>query len=214
MSSYISALAASSELIWTAVIQHLKKTRPSDGWVRGSELADTSLKDELLRLRRELESLNAELAAAKSRAAPEGAGELAQGNQTTNLVVDLGEEINHHNWSGAATFRVQWDDIIRAVLPQTLGGGADAQGIASALASLAHEAALSTQHPAAIHDGWRSATLSRSDFGKVMNQMVALGLVSAERIGVRDTVWYATPYGIQTGARLVAVKSDPGNVPF
>jgi len=47
-----------------------------------------------------------------------------------------------------------------------------------------------------------------------MNQMVALGLVAAERLGVRDTIWYATPYGIQVGSRLVAVKTDPDNVPF
>jgi hypothetical protein len=177
-------------------------------------LSDTSLKDELLRLRREIDSLNAELAAAKSRAVPEGTDELAQGAETTSLIVDLGEEPNYRNVSGAVTFHVRWDDIMRAVLPQTLGGGADAQGIASALASLAHEAALALQHPAAMHDGWRSATLSRSDFGKVMNQMVALGLVSAERMGSRDTVWYATPYGVQVASRLLAIKTDPDNVPF
>jgi hypothetical protein len=195
-------------------IQHLKKTRPSDGWVKGSELADASLKDELLRLRREIDSLNGELAASRSHAVPEGTEELAQGDQLTTLVVDLGVEQNWNNVSGSVTISVRWGDIFRAILPQTLGGGADPQGIASALASLAEQTAIRSGDTAAYHDGWRTAVMSRSDYGKVMNQMVALGLVVAERLGVRDTVWYATPYGIQIGSRLLAVKKDPDLVPF
>ncbi len=115
-------------------------------------------------------------------------------------------EQNWHNVNGSVTFSVRWDDIVRAILPQTLGGGADPQGVSSALASLAHQTAIRLSDPAAEHDGWRSAVLSRSDYGKVMNQMVALGLIAAERIGARETVWYATPYGIQVGSRLAAVK--------
>jgi len=60
-------------------IQHLKKTRPSDGWLRGAELPATNLRDELLRLRREIDSLNGELAVARSEAIPEGIDEFAQG---------------------------------------------------------------------------------------------------------------------------------------
>ena len=169
-------------------------------------MSDASLKDELLRLRREIDNLNGELAKAKSRAVPEGTEELAQGDEETILVVDLGVEQNRNNVSGSVTFSVRWNDILRAVLPQTLGGGADPQSVASALASLTQQTAIRRRDTAADHDGWRSAVLSRSDYGKVMNQMVALGLVVAERLGSRDTVWYATPYGVQVGSRLVAVK--------
>jgi hypothetical protein len=59
-------------------IQHSRKTRPSDGWVKGSEVSDASLKDELLRLRREIDTLNGELTVAKSRVAPEGAEALVE----------------------------------------------------------------------------------------------------------------------------------------
>ena len=105
---------------------------------------------------------------------------------------------------------------MRAVLPQTFGGGEDKQGIASALASVAHETAIRIGDLSAVHDGWRTAILSRSDYGKVRNQMVALGLVAAEEKGIHDTKWRATPYGIQTGARLLAVKNGAStcNFPF
>lgn len=97
-------------------------------------MTDTGLKDELIRLRREIDSLNAELAAAKSRAVPEGNEELAQGDEETTLGVDLGAR-DYNGTSGLVEFSVRWDDILRAVLPQTLGGGADVQAIADALAS-------------------------------------------------------------------------------
>jgi hypothetical protein len=81
------------------------------------------------------------------------------------------------------------------------------------LASLVHRKANELNDRAAEHDGWRSAHFSRSDYGKVMNQMVALGLITAERMGVRDTQWFATPYGIQVGSRLVALKKG-SSAPF
>jgi DNA-binding MarR family transcriptional regulator len=53
--------------------------------------------------------------------------------------------------------------------------------------------------------------LSRSSFGKVINQMVALGLIEGrpDPIHPRTTIWLATPYGIKEGSRLVALKRTP-----
>jgi DNA-binding HxlR family transcriptional regulator len=52
------------------------------------------------------------------------------------------------------------------------------------------------------------ANISVSDFGKVMNQMVALGLIEGKPhpTNPASTLWVATPYGTQAGARLLAVK--------
>jgi hypothetical protein len=60
----------------------------------------------------------------------------------------------------------------------------------------------------AEHPGWPAAVVSRSDYGKVLNQMVALGLVEgrSDPTDALGTRWFATPYGIQTGCRLLAVK--------
>lgn len=50
--------------------------------------------------------------------------------------------------------------------------------------------------------------MSRSDYSKVFNQMVALGLIEArgDPANVLATRWCVTPYGMQTGSRLLAVR--------
>ena len=56
--------------------------------------------------------------------------------------------------------------------------------------------------------------LDRSEYGKVMNQLVALGLVEARAHPLHpgETLWFATPFGLQTGSRMVAIRRD--DVPF
>ncbi len=168
-------------------MQHLKKTRPGLGWIKRSGASDEDLKDELLRVRREAESLAAQLTEAKARNAPDDTKDLAQGSETTSIVID------------GTAFDIAWEQVIRSVLPQTFGAGAENRDIASALADLARE-----QHSAFRED----PTLSRSSFGKVINQMVALGLIEgrANPPSPSVTMWVATPYGVKIGSRLVALR--------
>jgi hypothetical protein len=95
-----------------------------------------------------------------------------------------------------------------AVLPQTFGGGASPETVASAVASLVHQEAIEMQLTDAEHPGWLRAVVSRGDYGNVLNQMVALGLVEARNdpTDILATRWFATPYGLQTGSRLLAIK--------
>ena len=172
-------------------VQHLKKTRPAVGWVKSNAVPD-SAKDELLRLRGQVDTLDFALAAACSRNAPDDVDQLAKGAETTRLSVQYPDE--------AAEWKdVRWDDIIRAVLPQTYGGGASARDVASALVGLMET---ETRKPES------SATLSRSDYGKVMNQLVALGLVEPRPHphAITETQWFATPYGQKVGSRMVSIK--------
>jgi hypothetical protein len=116
-------------------VQHLKKTRPGIGWSRATDFANEQLKDELLRVRREMELSNAELEQVKRRSRPAGAEELACGPEKTNIVVEFAE-------GNPYTYAVSWEEIVRSVLPQTFGAGTEDVGIASALASLVRESAL------------------------------------------------------------------------
>lgn len=79
--------------------------------------------------------------------------------------------------------------------------------VASALASLAREKADRRGDSRAFAD-WANPVLSRSSFGKVINQMVALGLIEGtpHPLSPAITMWRATPYGVQEGCRLVAVR--------
>ncbi|MGA2182776.1 MAG: DUF4062 domain-containing protein [Bryobacteraceae bacterium] len=181
-------------------IQHLKKTRPAVGWIRAADAADEKLKDELLRVRREMDSMGVELEQARRRNPPAGAEELAHGSEVTTIVVNFAE-------GQTSTYEVTWWQIIRSVLPQTFGAGADDQMVASTLASLARENADPFDiHPAPVF--WQDPVVPRTSFGKVINQMVALGLIegSPDSLNPAKTVWRATPYGVQEGCRMVAVR--------
>jgi hypothetical protein len=182
-------------------VQHLKKTRPGVGWIKSTDATDDKLKDELLRARREMDSLNAELEQARRRNPPAGTEELEHGLDPTSIVITFrsGE---------AVTCEVTWEDIIRSVLPHTLGRGAYELDIASALCSLAREKADEPGDSRAAV-AWVSPVLSRNSFGKVINQMVALGLIEGACSPGGNTLWCATPYGVQEGCRLVAVRRTP-----
>jgi hypothetical protein len=175
----------------------LMKIKPRVGLVRSDLVPDEGVAQELLRLRREIDSLNGDLAIAKSKSAPEDLEYLAQGSDTTTITIGF------EGFDQRLDVDVRWDSLIRAILPQTIGGGAPPEAVAAAISSLVQGAAAGSGHP-----GWKQTVVSRSDYGKVLNQMVALGLIEgrcdpANALGTR---WYATPYGIQAGSRLVAVR--------
>jgi hypothetical protein len=180
-------------------IQHLKRTRPAQGWIRATDSTDEKLKDEVLRLRRELDAMGRALQEADRRKPPLGIEDLASGHEFTEIVVEFPE-------APAAEGHVYWDDIIRTVLPQVLGAGADKHAISSALTSLARDTRgiYSHQIPPAA---WEGALVSLSSLGKVINQMVALGLLEPEESSPSSTIWRATPYGAQQGCRHAAVRT-------
>jgi|SRR5208283_2500765 len=186
----------------TLAMASLMKIKPRVGWVR-ADLVPEGQKDELLRLRSEIDSLSGELTTARSRSAPAGTEDLARGGDSTWITIDFESTGDRGYGTG-----VRWDGLMRAVLPQTFGGGASVEWIVSAIASFVRERAADDFEAGSEHHDWRHAVLSRGDYGKVMNQMVALGLVEG-RSDPTDPVatrWFATPYGIQTGSRLLAVK--------
>jgi hypothetical protein len=151
------------------------------------------LKDELLKVRREMDSMNAELEQARRRNPPAGSEELAQGSDRTSIIIEFEGQ--------TLSYEATWEEIIRSVLPRTLGAGTDDDDIVSTLASLAREHA----DPG---DDLGPVSISRSSFSKVINQMVALGLIEGtpHPLSPAARLWRATPYGVQEGCRLVAVR--------
>ncbi len=196
---------SSGELAGTVTLgmASIMKLKPRVGWVRADLLPGEGATQEMLRLRREIESLNEELAVAKNKVAPEGLDELAQGSDTTSITVDFESDAY-----GTVTQTVRWDSLMRAILPQTIGGGAPPESIAAAVANLIIREALEDRGPSVGRPGLQTAVLSRSDYGKVLNQMIALGLIEGrvDPINPLGTRWFATPFGVQTGSRLLAIK--------
>jgi hypothetical protein len=180
-------------------IQHLKRTRPAQGWIRATDSTDEKLKDEILRVRRELEVTTSALQEADRRGAPYGIEDLANGHESTDIVIEFPEGPREKAW-------VYWDDVIRTVLPQVFGAGADDQVIASAVVSAAREGGHVFNQANIAPVEWSGASPTLGSLGKVINQLVALGLIEATA-GSSRTVWRATPYGIQQGCRQAAVRT-------
>ena len=97
---------------------------------------------------------------------------------------------------------------MRGILPLTFGGGATPTMIAGAIVGLVRSEAEGAGHLEATSSGWAQASVPASEYGKVLNQMVALGLVVARRhpTDTAETIWFATPFGVKTGARMLAIK--------
>jgi hypothetical protein len=181
-------------------VTNLKKTRPGSGWVKGPAAGEEGLKDELLRSRREVEALREELALAQSRLAPVDVSEFAQGSDEVAILIELVGDFDHRR---QLRVNLSWNLLMRAILPLTFGGGTNESRIVNAIDGVAR-----SESNAAIWSGWNHSILRPSELSKVLNQMVALGLIHAvcdpHRVG--ETIWRATPYGEQSGARLLAIK--------
>ena len=195
--------------VFTGILQ-LKKTRPGVGWVKSPEASDASLIEEALRLRREVDSLKKNVEMAERQLAPSGTEELAQGDDLTHVTVDFSPT---DALSDEAVVTVdaslRWSDVFRSVLPQTFGGGCTVDAVANVLAGLVRQKAVQDGTvPRGVRLEACMPTVGREPIGKVLNQMVALGLVVARPhpSNVGESLWWATSYGTQAGARLVAAK--------
>jgi len=86
--------------------------------------------------------------------------------------------------------------------------------IANAISGLVRSQADEAGHPKSAYRGWENCTVPISEYGKVLNQMVALGLVEGRPHPhvPEETLWFATLFGVQTGTTMLAIKRH--EVPF
>lgn len=180
-------------------VLYLKKTRPVDGWVRGTSVPEP-VKDELLRLRRQVDELSVLSKELSALEAPPDSGNFAQGTDKVTLC---------YSYANSAHEFVEftWDEVIQAILPLTYGGGADSFAIAGALQGIVaqRERELDIQGRSGVQ---MQFTTNHAEYGKILNQMLVLGLVEPRPHPSIPgaTLWHATPYGSRFGARIVAIR--------
>lgn len=190
----------------------LIKSEPGVGWVRANELPDKDAMTELLRLRRQVDELQAELA--KSRiTAPKGAEELAQGDDTHELNCTVAArppgEYSSKYWG--YYLDATWNDIFASVAPLMIHEAPDAQ-LKRALDTFV----LDGLRPTVTKDKEfarhqiTNIMLDDQDFQTVKIQLRALGLMtkSEKARSVKDsgTYWMLTPYGDEVMTRLRAIR--------
>ena len=190
----------------------LIKSEPGIGWVRANELPDKDAMTELLRLRRQVDELQAELNRTRI-SAPKGAEELAQGDEVheLNCTVTTRVQGEYGNTHWAYFLDAAWNDIFAAVAPLMIHESSEAK-----LKGAIDAFVIERLRPEVIKDktlkGHRlvDITLDEQDFQTVKIQLRALGLMakSDKTRSVKDsgTYWTLTPYGDEVMTRLRAIK--------
>jgi hypothetical protein len=122
----------------------LIKTHPGVGWVRGNRVPDETATQELLKLRRRIEELEAQIQAART-SGPEGTSGLAQGTDKFEIhfsFVASPDQWSHHGQGYQYSVLVEWNTIFSAVAPLMLDEAAE-RDLAAALNELIREHAYS-----------------------------------------------------------------------
>lgn len=195
----------------------LIKSEPGIGWVRANELPDKDAMTELLRLRRQVDELQAELAKTRVTAPKEAEG-LSQGNDLHELNCTVStrppEKYTSKHWGYWAM--ATWNEIFSAVAPLMIHEAPEAK-LKDALDELVFEklhGLVSKDKNFAGHQIMK-IILDDQDFQTVKIQLRALGLVakSEKARSVKDsgTYWTLTPYGDEVMTRLRAIRKTDSN---
>jgi len=190
----------------------LIKSEPGIGWVRANELPDKDAMTELLRLRRQVDELQAELAKTRT-SAPKGAEELAQGDEPHELNCTVSTrppgEYSNRRWGYSVD--ATWNDIFSSVAPLMIHEAPESK-LKEALDAFVLEQLRPTVAKDKTFTGHRLSdiTLDDQDFQTVKIQLRALGLMSksekARSVKDSGTYWTLTPYGDEVMTRLRAIR--------
>lgn len=203
---------------------------PAAGWVRGDVQTSAEALGELNELRKQLEALEERLAAART-GPPPGTDRLSQGDDTVKFDLRGSTKVRTptvaYEWLEMTTNvhdESSWDDILSTVGPALLDEASQDE-IAKRL-----NAWFTRYYAARVRQEVRKRVkdergeevtstrntkveLSDDDFGTVLIQLRALGLITrSERkrsVHDRGTYWTLTPYGDVQLTTLRAISRDP-----
>lgn len=190
----------------------LIRTTPAVGWVRGNELPDKDATLELLRLRRQVDDLQAELARART-SAPKGAEDLAKGDDRHEIKLEF-EAVAPGRYSGDTwtwTHEVTWNEIFSTIAPMMIHEATDSSLRRALDRYLGEQCAeeISEEKDLKAHKIER-LHITDDAFHTIKVQLRALGLIakSDKARSVKDsgTYWTLTPYGDEIMTQLLAIR--------
>ena len=194
----------------------LIKQRPGVGWVRSNELIDGAAAAEVLRLRRQIEDLEAKLLAVRN-SAPPGTEELSQGNEEYWVDYQF-ESIDSSmtGWEWSLAIDLSWNNIFYDVGPYLIDEISEA-GLRMAMNKMVQTRSRmqrSKDERLLHHTNLRGFRIDDHDYQTIKIQLRALGLIvkSEKTRSVKDagTYWTLTPYGDQVLTSLRAIRREDG----
>lgn len=206
---------------------NLKKSRPAVGWVRADKLAGDEAAQEILRLRRRVETLEGDISAAQTTA-PVGTSELAQGDDPTFVRASYfqtyggteADDPSVYTWSNEV-FPVTWNDLFYACSPLMINEASKNDLVMrydkfvkdTVVDEIATQRGRFRGHQ--LHPPYVSA--DHDEFETTLIQFDALGLITqsnkARSLKNAGDYWTLTPYGRSVMNRLRAVPRPAVPIP-
>lgn len=186
-------------------IVKLMKTKPAVGWVRADLVPDETASKEILRLRKQVEELQASLESART-SVPTGTSELAQGDDPLKLTFRATMRIDGLPTQKEYGVKTTWNEVFSVISPLMIDKATELQ-LGLAIRDHFSRAVNATSGSTAL-----SIFLANSDLQRLKLQYRALGLIAKEtsQKSLKDTAtyWTLTPYGDSVMTRLNAAKSS------
>lgn len=197
----------------------LMKSTPAIGWVRADELPDKNATLELLKLRRRVDELEAELARTRITA-PKGTEDLAQGDDARELRYSFraSNSSAFKSMTCSDMFQASWNQLFSMFAPEMIGEASERRlkQLLDLLVAETNKVRHQKDESLKQYD-LSQFSLKYEDFQTIMVQLKALGLIvqSVKPHGVKDTdaYWTLTPYGDETMTRLRAIRRIPATRP-
>jgi hypothetical protein len=180
-------------------MSQLKTIRPRTGWVRADQVADESAAQEILKLRKKIDELDARIAES-GLAAPSGAEELAQGDEIISIRLRYAD-IDH---VGVCALDFTWNEILSILGPLLILQATEGdlkEKLVEVFFNRLKDQGVEVPYPSIVDE----------DFQKVKLQLRALGLVRAlkeKSLEAGDrALWTLTPYGDRVMTQVAALRS-------
>jgi len=198
----------------------LIKNVPAVGWVRGDFVSDEVSSAEVLKLKKEIDDLKEKLNEARI-SAPEGASDLAQGEEMMPLDVHVLANQNDYSFNSkwySMDISLNWNELFYAASPIMLGDASEEQIKDELNAYIA----MNYSYKFYENDEFSKMKISKvelssQDFQTIKVQFKALGLIrrSEKQRSIKDAsvYWTLTPYGDEVMTRLRAIRKVPVGSP-
>ncbi|MEW8026833.1 MAG: DUF4062 domain-containing protein [Candidatus Thiodiazotropha sp.] len=193
----------------------LIKTNPAIGWVKADLLPSKESTEEILLLRKQLDSLQRELETSRTTA-PKETEHLAQGEDVFEIKYSFGAYRSSRYTADntySATFDITWFQIFARISPLMIDEATDID-LRSELNRLVREVNIESLRNDEELEGYRLAdfSISSEDFNTIKVQLLALKLISksVKSRSVKDKAnyWALTPYGETVMTQLRAIRKE------
>ena len=197
-------------------LTQLKKSSPGIGWVRGDQVLDRESAKEIIRLQKQIESL-------QISSAPTGAEKFAQGEDEFEIWVvvtctatsrDHFVPLTHRDYYGYSATST-WDDLFRTISPLMINEASE-QSLQDALAPLfnaqSRQALLTSEH---ADKEFERNHVGNDSFRTILVQFRVLGLIEKSirnrSVNDKQTYWTLTPHGdmVMNGLRAITRPTTP-----